>query len=220
MPNAVVVQYRTRADAAEANRGLIEAVFEELRDLRPAGFSYMAFALEDGVGFLHVAVAESDENPLPQVAGGGFAKFGDLGVGLGGGSDHVEPGDAAIEPEAGDVREIGGGDFRVEVEQDADVAAASFVDEVVEIVESPVDGVEGLGVGRVGLERGEKESVNTEGVNVVETLGDTVESAAAARTEVNGVYFVDDGTFPPDVCGDAGAGPAGTGKDLGFGASA
>ena len=73
MPNAVVVQYRTRADAAEANRGLIEAVFEELRDIRPAGFSYMAFALEDGVGFLHVAVAESDENPLPQTAA--FRRF-------------------------------------------------------------------------------------------------------------------------------------------------
>ena len=73
MPNAVVVQYRTRADAAEANRGLIEAVFEELRDLRPAGFSYMAFALEDSVGFLHVAVAESDENPLTQTAA--FRRF-------------------------------------------------------------------------------------------------------------------------------------------------
>ena len=57
----------------KANRGLIEAVFEELRDLRPAGFSYMAFALEDGVGFLHVAVAESDENPLPQTAA--FRRF-------------------------------------------------------------------------------------------------------------------------------------------------
>ena len=73
MPNAVVVQYRTRADAAEANRRLIEAVFEELRDRRPAGFRYMAFALEDGVGFLHVAVAESDEDPLTQTAA--FRRF-------------------------------------------------------------------------------------------------------------------------------------------------
>jgi hypothetical protein len=162
----------------------------------------------------------ADENPLTQVAGAGFAKFGDLGVGLGGGSDDVEPGDAAIEPEAGDVGEIGGGNFRVEVEQDADVAAASFVDEFVEIVEGTVDEVEGLGMGRVGLECGEKESVNAEGVNVVETLGDTVETAASGGTEVDRVYLVDDRTFPPDVCGDAGASPAGTGKDLGFGGSA
>jgi hypothetical protein len=73
MPNAVVVQYRTRADAAEANRRLIERVFEELRDLRPVGFSYMVFALEDGVGFLHVAVAESDEDPLTHAAA--FRRF-------------------------------------------------------------------------------------------------------------------------------------------------
>ena len=73
MSNAVVVQYRTRADAAEANRRLIEAVFEELRDLRPAGLTYLAFALEDGVGFLHVAVAESDGDPLTQSAA--FRRF-------------------------------------------------------------------------------------------------------------------------------------------------
>jgi hypothetical protein len=73
MPNAVVVQYRTRADAAEANRRLIEAVFEELRDLRPAGFTYLAFALEDGVGFLHMAVAESDQDPLRQTSA--FRRF-------------------------------------------------------------------------------------------------------------------------------------------------
>ncbi|MDT5058198.1 MAG: hypothetical protein QOF66_6564 [Mycobacterium sp.] len=73
MPNAVVVQYRTRADSAEANRRLIDAVFEELRDLRPAGFSYMVFALEDRVGFLHVAVAESNEDPLTQTAA--FRRF-------------------------------------------------------------------------------------------------------------------------------------------------
>jgi len=73
MSNAVVVQYRTRADAAGANRRLIEAVFEELRDLRPAGLTYLAFALEDGVGFLHVAVAESDGDPLTQSAA--FRRF-------------------------------------------------------------------------------------------------------------------------------------------------
>ena|ERR1700737_2868617 len=73
MPNAVVVRYRTRADGAQTNRQLIEAVFEELRNLRPAGFSYMAFALEDGVGFLHMAVAESDEDPLTQTAA--FRRF-------------------------------------------------------------------------------------------------------------------------------------------------
>jgi hypothetical protein len=64
MPKAVVVQYRTRADEAEPNRRLIEAVFEELRDVRPAGLSYTAFVLEDGVGFMHVMVSESDDDVL------------------------------------------------------------------------------------------------------------------------------------------------------------
>jgi hypothetical protein len=75
MPNAVVVQYRTRADAAEPNRRLIEAVFDELRDVRPAGFSYTAFVLEDGVGFVHVVVSESDEDPLARSVA--FQKFQD-----------------------------------------------------------------------------------------------------------------------------------------------
>ena len=73
-------------------------------------------------------------------------------MGFGGGADDVEAGDAAVEPEAGDVGEIGGGDVGVEVEQDADVVAAGFVDEVVEIVEGAVGGVDGLGVGGVGLD--------------------------------------------------------------------
>lgn len=64
MPNAVVVQYRTRADQAEPNRRLIEAVFEELRDVRPAGLRYMAYILDDGIGFVHVVVSESGEDVL------------------------------------------------------------------------------------------------------------------------------------------------------------
>jgi len=75
MPNAVVVQYRTRADAAEPNRRLIEAMFEEFHDARPAGFSYTAFVLEDGVGFVHVVVNESDEDVLAGSVA--FQKFQD-----------------------------------------------------------------------------------------------------------------------------------------------
>jgi hypothetical protein len=75
MPNAVVVQYRTRADAAEPNRRLLEAVFDELRELRPAGFSYMAFVLEDGVGFVHVLVSDSDVDLLAKSAA--FQNFQD-----------------------------------------------------------------------------------------------------------------------------------------------
>ena len=66
MSHATVVQYRTRPDAAERNQQLIEAVFEELRDLQPAGLRYAAFRLEDGVGFLHVAISDINEDPFAQ----------------------------------------------------------------------------------------------------------------------------------------------------------
>jgi hypothetical protein len=60
MSKATVVQYRTRADAGEPNRRLIECVFEELRDRRPAGF-------------LHLVVTDSDEDPLGESAA--FRRF-------------------------------------------------------------------------------------------------------------------------------------------------
>jgi len=64
MSTAVVVQYRTRADAADLNQQLIEAVFDELHARRPSGLRYMALRLDDGVGFVHVLVSEADDDPL------------------------------------------------------------------------------------------------------------------------------------------------------------
>lgn len=73
MSRAVVVQYRTRPDAAERNQELIDCVFDELRGVRPRGLRYMAFRLEDGVGFLHLAVFEADEDPMSESAA--FRRF-------------------------------------------------------------------------------------------------------------------------------------------------
>jgi hypothetical protein len=142
-------------------------------------------------------------------------------VGLGSGADEVEAGDAAVEPETGYVGEVGGGDVGVEVEQDADVAAAGFVDEVVEIVEGAVGGVDGLGVGGVGLDGGEEEGVGAEGVDVVEALGDAVEAAGCrvfvgGRVEVEGVHLVDDGVLPPDVGVAAGTDTSRGGRGFGL----
>ena len=95
--------------------------------------------------------------------------------------------------------------------------AAGFVDEVVEIVQGAVGRVDGLGVGGVGLNDREEDGVNAEGLDVVEALGDTVETAAARGAEVDGIYLVDDRVLPPDVRVDAGAGPAGAGQGLGRG---
>jgi hypothetical protein len=73
MPKAVVVQYQTRPDAAERNQQLIERVFKELRDLQLRGLRYMAFRLEDGVGFVHVAIFDGDDDPLAESAA--FRRF-------------------------------------------------------------------------------------------------------------------------------------------------
>jgi hypothetical protein len=72
-PKAIVVQYRTRPDVAERNQQLVERVFEELRRLQPRGLRYMAFRLEDGVGFVHVAIFDRDDDPRAESAA--FRRF-------------------------------------------------------------------------------------------------------------------------------------------------
>jgi len=52
---STVVQYTTKPERAEENQSLIEAVFADLADRAPTGFSYQVFRLEDGVSFVHVA---------------------------------------------------------------------------------------------------------------------------------------------------------------------
>jgi hypothetical protein len=60
---ATVVRYQAKPDRADENQQLIEAVFAELSDRRPKGFSYRVFRLEDGVSFVHVVVEHDVENP-------------------------------------------------------------------------------------------------------------------------------------------------------------
>src|ERR1700722_4068587 len=124
----------------------------------------------------------------------------------------MQAGDAAVEPEAGDRGEVG--DARDEIEQDTDVAATGLVDEIVEVVNRSQSGVDRLGVSGVGLDGGEEERVDSQGVEIVEALGEAVEGAAFGGTKVGGVYVVDDNVFPPRVGTHAGASPAGTGEGL------
>ena len=60
---AVVVQYRTKADRADENQELIEAVFREIEERKPVGLSYRVFRLEDGVSFVHVVTEHDHEHP-------------------------------------------------------------------------------------------------------------------------------------------------------------
>ena len=73
MSKATVVRYTTRPEAAEENERLITAVFAQLADERPDGMSYIAIQLDDGVSFVHVAVFDGDDNPLPKL--GTFGEF-------------------------------------------------------------------------------------------------------------------------------------------------
>src|SRR5215218_5094339 len=57
---ATVVRYEAKPDRADENQELIEAVFAELDERRPGGFTYRAFRLDDGVSFVHVVVEHDD----------------------------------------------------------------------------------------------------------------------------------------------------------------
>jgi hypothetical protein len=68
MSRAVVVRYETRPDAADENQRLVERVYAELARDDPGGLRYATFRLADGVTFVHVAVHEGGDNPLPRTA--------------------------------------------------------------------------------------------------------------------------------------------------------
>src|SRR4051812_49384839 len=55
---AIVVRYQTKPDRAEENQRLVEAVFADLEERQPKGFTYRTFRLDDGVSFIHVVVED------------------------------------------------------------------------------------------------------------------------------------------------------------------
>ena len=70
-----VVRYKVKPDRAEENKALIRDVFAELESSGSDDLRYVSFNLDDGLTFVHVAVAESPDgsNPLPEQAS--FKKF-------------------------------------------------------------------------------------------------------------------------------------------------
>jgi hypothetical protein len=61
--NATVVRYQTKPERADENQRLIEAVFAELAETEPNGFTYKVFRLEDGVSFVHVVIEHDIDEP-------------------------------------------------------------------------------------------------------------------------------------------------------------
>jgi hypothetical protein len=64
----IVVRYRTKPEAADANAQLIAQLFQELKAKAPAGVRYLALRLEDDT-FIHVSLleAEQETSPIPQL---------------------------------------------------------------------------------------------------------------------------------------------------------
>jgi hypothetical protein len=61
--STTVVRYQAKPDRADENQRLIEAVFAELNEREPEGFTYKVFRLEDGVNFIHVVIEHDVEEP-------------------------------------------------------------------------------------------------------------------------------------------------------------
>jgi hypothetical protein len=60
---ATVVRYQAKPGRAAENQELIEAVFVELEEREPEGFTYKVFRLEDGVSFIHVVIEHDVDAP-------------------------------------------------------------------------------------------------------------------------------------------------------------
>jgi hypothetical protein len=58
-----VVRYQTKPEQADENQQLIEAVFAELHEREPEGFTYKVFRLVDGVSFIHVFIEHDIADP-------------------------------------------------------------------------------------------------------------------------------------------------------------
>jgi hypothetical protein len=55
-----IVRYQTKAGRADENQRLIEAVFAELDERQPDGFTYKVFRLADTTSFVHVMIEHDD----------------------------------------------------------------------------------------------------------------------------------------------------------------
>jgi len=64
----IVVRYRTKPEAAEANAELIAQVFAELKHKAPPGVHYLALRFEDDT-FIHISLLEAQQatSPIPHL---------------------------------------------------------------------------------------------------------------------------------------------------------
>ncbi|MDP9335745.1 MAG: hypothetical protein M3Q30_20900 [Actinomycetota bacterium] len=71
----IVVRYQAKPERADENQRLIEAVFKELNEHEPEGFTYKVFRLDDGVSFIHVVIEHDVDEPESLQAVPAFQAF-------------------------------------------------------------------------------------------------------------------------------------------------
>ena len=59
--NRVMVTYKVKTDKVAENESLVQAVYEELRQINNPDMHYATFKLEDGQTFVHIASFDSQE---------------------------------------------------------------------------------------------------------------------------------------------------------------
>ena len=75
MMKTIVVRYQVKPNRADENQQLIEAVFAQLDEREPEGFTYKVFRLEDGVSFIHVVIEHDVDEPESLQAVPAFQAF-------------------------------------------------------------------------------------------------------------------------------------------------
>jgi hypothetical protein len=73
MARQVMVRYKVAPEMVARNEELVRAVYAELHEADPPGFSYMTLKLDDGVTFVHIARSENGPGPLSGLAA--FRRF-------------------------------------------------------------------------------------------------------------------------------------------------
>ena len=69
MRNHTIVRYTVKLGQEEHNTELVQAVYRELAELAPPGFTYSTYRVDDGRTFVHVAERQGDTPaPLPELA--------------------------------------------------------------------------------------------------------------------------------------------------------
>jgi hypothetical protein len=63
----ILVRYTLKPEHVAENEQLVRAVYQELDRVRPDGFQYGTFKLDDGVTFVHLATNQGEDNPLQRI---------------------------------------------------------------------------------------------------------------------------------------------------------